>query len=147
MTVSEQQSNESGVTARLIELINKLSEKQQQALLTMLEDWQDTNRREHPRKPCFIAVDYADRERAFKDFIKNISTGGVFIETDTPFSVGRDLTLTFSSSNYERPIKITGEIVRAGRVGIGVKFKTENQHLEAMIESLSGIEAEDSLWV
>ena len=136
MTVSDQQSNESRLTARLIELINNLSQKQQQALLGMLEDWQHTNRREHLRKPCFIAVDYADHERAFNDFIKNISTGGVFIETDTPFSVGRELTLTFSSSNYERPIKITGEIVRSGRRGIGVRFKSEHEDLQAMIESL-----------
>ena len=136
MTVSGKQSNGSSVTARLIELIHNLSDKQQQALLGMLEDWQHTNRREHLRKPCFIAVDYADRKRAFKDFIKNISTGGVFIETDTSFSVGRELTLTFSSSNYERPIKITGEIVRTGRRGIGVRFKAEHEELQAMIESL-----------
>ena len=136
MTVSDQQSNEASITARLIELINNLSQKQQQALLGMLEDWQHTNRREHLRKPCFIAVDYADDERAFKDFIKNISTGGVFIETDTPFSVGRELTLTFSSSNYERPIKITGKIVRSGRRGIGVRFKSKHEDLGAMIESL-----------
>ena len=136
MTTSGQESTESNVTARLIQLIKNLSPKQQQTLLSMLEDWEHTNRREHLRKPCVIAVDYADEERAFRDFIKNISTGGVFIETDSRFSVGRELTLTFSSSNYERPIKITGKIVRSGRQGIGVRFKAEHEDLDAMIESL-----------
>ena len=136
MAASTQQSNDSSVVSRLIQLVNNISEAQQRELLTMLEDWQDTNRREDPRKPCFIAVDYADRDRGFKDFIKNISAGGVFIETNTPFSIGRDLTLTFSSSNYQHPIKITGEIVWTGTLGIGVQFKSENQDLVAMIKFL-----------
>ena len=136
MAVSTKQPNESSLTARLIELVNNISEVQQRQLLSMLEDWQHTNRRQHPRKACFMAVDYADRDRAFKDFIKNISAGGVFIETNTPFSIGRDLTLTFSSFNYERPIKITGKIVWTGTLGIGVQFKTKNQDLVAMIKFL-----------
>jgi len=60
----------------------------------------------------------------------------VFIETNMPFSVGRKLTLTFSSSNYEKPIKVTGEIVWTGTLGIGVKFKAANQDLEAIIKFL-----------
>ncbi|MCK4729173.1 MAG: hypothetical protein KAT27_09635, partial [Desulfobacterales bacterium] len=89
MTDSEQQSKESSTTARLIELFNNLSESQQKEVLSMLEDWQSTERRKHPRKGCFMAVDYADRDRAFKNFIKNISAGGVFIQTHMPFSVGQ----------------------------------------------------------
>lgn len=83
-----------------------------------------------------MAVDYADRDRAFKDFIKNISAGGVFIETNTPFSIGKDITLTFSFSNYQHPIKITVKIVWTDTLGIGVQFKSETQDLVAMIKSL-----------
>ena len=136
MTVSDQQSKGSSLTARLIELINSLSKSQQRELVSMLEDWQHTNQREHPRKPCFMAVDYADQDRAFKDFIKNISAGGLFIETTTPFSIGRELTLTFSSTYYDKPIKITGEIVRTTPEGIGVRFKGENDDLKEMIRLL-----------
>ena len=136
MTVSTQQPDESSVTKRLIELVNGLPEEKKQALLAILEDWHRTLQREHPRKSCFMAVDYADRDRVFKDFIRNISAGGVFIETNLPFSIGKDITLTFSSSNYERPIKITGKIARTGRGGIGVRFKTENRDLIAMIKAL-----------
>ena len=136
MAASTQQSNDSSVVSRLIQLVNNISEAQQRELLSMLEDWQHTNRRQHPRKTCFMAMDYADRDRAFKDFIKNISAGGVFIETNTPFSIGQDITLTFSSSNYQHPIKITGVIVWTGTLGIGVQFKSENQDLVAMIKFL-----------
>lgn len=136
MTYSDQQSKKSTTTVQLIELINNLSESQQRELLSMLNDWQRPEQRKHPRKGCFMAVDYADRDRVFKDFIKNISAGGVFIETNTPFSIGKGISLTFSSSNYERPIKITGKIVWTGTLGIGVQFKNENQDLHAMIKAL-----------
>ena len=136
MTYSDQQSKEATTTVQLIELINGLSESQQRELLSMLNDWQRPEQRKHPRKGCFMAVDYADRDRVFKDFIKNISACGVFIETNTPFSIGKGISLTFSSSNYERPIKITGKIVWTGTLGIGVQFKSENQDLVAMIKSL-----------
>ena len=100
------------------------------------EEWQRPQRRECSRKSCLMLVDYATLDRAYKDCIRNISTSGLFIETSTSFSIGQKIKLTFSSSNYERPIKITGKIARRAPEGIGVKFKTENQDLEAMIKSL-----------
>jgi len=198
MTVSTQQPDESSLISRLIELINNLSESQQQALLTTLldlvekaeayylnflewkktvnfqpayaevhlvsekyqfghyliecnikaitpdtiehsEEWQRPQRRERPRKSCLMLVDYATLDRAYKDCIRNISASGLFIETRTPFSIGQKITLTFSSSNYERPIKITGKIARTGPGGIGVRFKTENQDLIAVINALQCI--------
>ena len=137
MTGAVQQSNKSGVTARLIELISNISEDQQRTLLRLLEeDWQYREQRNHPRKPCFIGVDYATRDRVFKDFIQNINAGGVFIETRMPFSVGQEITLIFSFPNYQKPVKIAAEITRSGPQGIGVKFKMANQYLKAMIKSL-----------
>jgi Tfp pilus assembly protein PilZ len=49
-----------------------------------------------------------------------------------PFAVGREITLTFSSSNYEDPIKITGKIAWGGPRGIGVKFSEVTLSLEAL---------------
>jgi len=126
-TVSVQSSEKSTITARLIELISNTSEDQQRALLSQLEACQPGNRREHPRTPCFILVDYATQDQVFKGFIQDISAGGVFIKPRTSFSVGEKITLTFSPPNYQEPIKINGEIVRSDRLGIGVKFKTVNK--------------------
>jgi len=132
MTDSVEQSNDSQVTAQLIALINQMSPARQRALLGLVEDWQHTRRREHNREPCFLAVDYGTRDGVFKDFITNMSAGGVFIETRMPFAVGREITLTFSSSNYEDPIKITGKIAWGGPRGIGVKFSEVTLSLEAL---------------
>ena len=100
------------------------------------EAWQRLQRRERPRKSCLMLVDYATLDRAYKDCIRDISVSGLFIETRTSCSIGQKIILTFSSSNYERPIKISGKIARTGPRGIGVKFKTESQDLETMINSL-----------
>jgi Tfp pilus assembly protein PilZ len=132
MTDSVQQSNDAQVTARLIALINQMSPARQRALLGLVEDWQHTRRREHTRESCFLAVDYGTRDGVFKDFITNMSAGGVFIETRMPFAVGQEVTLTFSSSNYEDPVKITGKIAWGGPRGIGVKFSEVTLSLEAL---------------
>lgn len=136
MRDSIQQPKDAAMTARVTELFNNLTDAQQQALLSILEDWQHSERRKHPRQSWVAPVDYATEDRAFKDFTKDISTGGMFIETRTPFSIGQQITLTFSPSNSKEPIKITGQIVWTGSLGIGVKFKKPNQDLEALIKFL-----------
>jgi Tfp pilus assembly protein PilZ len=127
LTKTVQPSGKPTVTTRLIELIGSISEDHQRALLSQLETYQPGDRREHPRTPCLIPADYASQDQVFKDFILNIGAGGVFIRTNTSFSVGEDITLSFSPPNYNEPIKINGEIVRSGQLGIGVKFKTVNK--------------------
>jgi Tfp pilus assembly protein PilZ len=94
-------------------------------------------RREHPRKPCLISADGATGDSAFNGFIKNISAGGVFIETPQAFAVGEEVSLTFSCPGHEDPVKIVGEIVWNVPGGLGVKFKTPDERLEAVIKALS----------
>ncbi len=123
-SVSAPPPGKSRVTARLMALISNISEGQQRALLSQLEAYQNGNRREHQRTPCFIPVDYATQDQVFKGFIQDISAGGVFIKPRTSFSVGEEITLTFSPPNHQAPVRIKGEIVRSDQLGIGVKFKT-----------------------
>jgi len=136
MTTFEIQSNESSITARLIELIKNMPEDEQRALLKDLEEKPFEGRRKHARKPFLMAVDYSTQDHVYKDFIQDISTGGVFIQTHMPFSVGQEVSLTFPLPNYQKHIKIVGEVVRSTSQGVGVKFKMANQDQEAMITSL-----------
>jgi Tfp pilus assembly protein PilZ len=94
-------------------------------------------RREHPRKPCFVGVEGATWDSAFSGFVKNMSAGGVFFETPKAFAVGEEITLTFSYPGHENPVKIAGEIVWNGAQGLGVKFKTPDERLEGVIKALS----------
>lgn len=136
MTNFDNQLNESSVTARLFDLIKNMSKDEQLTLLKELEERLFKGKREHVRKPFFMVVDYSIEDRAYKDYIQNISAGGVFIETRMPFTVGQAVSLSFPLPNYQKYIKITGEIVRISPQGIGVRFKTVTQDQEKMIKSL-----------
>jgi len=130
------QSNRSNLTVRLFELIKGLSEDEQRSLLRELEEKLSRGKREHERKPFFMIIDYSTEDRVYKDYIQNISAGGVFIETQMPFAEGQELSLSFPLPNFQKYIKISGEIVRTSPQGIGVQFKTANQEQEEMIKSL-----------
>jgi Tfp pilus assembly protein PilZ len=161
MSDSNHPSHEaSNVKARLKELVNDISmiietvsEDEHRRLLglllspglmSMLEAWRKRERRKDPRESCSNAVTYDTEDGAFKGFIKNISNGGVFIETPRTFSIGQQVTLIFSptsqqgpsSVDQEGPIKITGKILWRVPRGIGVKFETASDDLEEILRSL-----------
>jgi len=143
MKDSTQQTEESSIQARLTDLLREISayidhasEEEQQRILISLQAMWEKNRRQHPRKSCSIPVTCATEDRVIQDFVKNISAGGVFIETAVAFSPGEHITLMFSSTEQEEPIKISGRIVWRVPEGIGVKFTTANSELEAVILSL-----------
>ena len=136
MTNFEIQPNESRITARLIELIKSMPEDEQRTLLKDLEEKPFEGRRKHVRKPFLMAVDYSTQDHVYKDFIQDVSTGGVFIQTHMPFTVGQEVSLTFPLPNYQKHIKVTGEVVRSTTQGVGVKFKMADQDQTAMITSL-----------
>lgn len=81
-------------------------------------------KRRHPRIPCFVAVEYVAQGRAYTDFIRNTSRGGMFIETYWPFMIGEKLSMTFSPPDIKKPIKVSGEVVRINPKGIGVKCES-----------------------
>ena len=136
MTTFEMQPNESRITSRLIELIKNMPEDEQRTLLKDLEEKPFEGRRKYVRKPFLMAVDYSMKDHVYKDFIQDISAGGVFIETHMPFTVGQEVSLTFPLPNYQKHIKVVGEVVRYTTQGVGVKFKMADQDQEAIITSL-----------
>jgi Tfp pilus assembly protein PilZ len=136
-------SGKTDTSVRLKELLKEVSayldqasEDQRERLLTLLEDWRLGDRRRYPRKPCSISVTYTVEDSTFTDIIKNICPGGVFIETSEAFTVGQEVTVTFSPSHEAEPIACNGKIVWDGPKGIGVKFATANKALEEMIKTL-----------
>ena len=74
-----------------------------------------------------MAIDYSILDRNYKDFIQNISTGGVFIETRLTPGAGHNVTMSFPLPNSQQHVKIAGEIVRTNLKGIGIKFMLMEQ--------------------
>ena len=148
MTDSIQQSEKaSSLTGRLKELltdispfIDNASEDQKQKLLSVLDDLRKSDRRKHSRRPCSITVNYSTWGDSFKGLVKDINAGGMFIlsiETDMVFSAGQEITVNFPTlPDKHEPIELYGKVAWTMPEGIGVKFKAEDQNLEAMIESL-----------
>jgi uncharacterized protein (TIGR02266 family) len=135
MNASDNQPK-STLTARIYELVKCLSEDEKRRLLRVLEKRFAKGKREHKRKPFFMVVDYSAEDRLYKDYIQNISAGGVFIETQIPFDEGQEISLSFPLPDHQKYIKILGEIVRTSSQGIGVRFKKTDKEQEEMIENL-----------
>ncbi len=134
-------SDQHETTVRLIKILLDMPEKDQRHMLKALEceraQKQDVaankksspkNLRKHPRKTSLIAVDCSTHDTCFTNFINDISSGGVFIETHAPFYLGQKIALNFSLPEDEDPILIGGEVVRVDAKGIGVKFTERDIH-------------------
>lgn len=152
MTDSAKESHLSTLTARLEELISNLtlfienaSEEQKRTVLSLLEseqllellrNWQHGERRKTPRKPYSLSVQYATEHEILTDFPRDISSGGMFIETSAPLSVGQQITLTFTPPHQKKPIRVTAEVAWTGPGGVGVRFTSSSKDLEKMMKSL-----------
>lgn len=93
-------------------------------------------RRKHERKPYFSTVDYSVQDGTYTDFIHNISAGGVFIGTGTPFLAGDEVSMVFPLPISHQQIRIIGEIAWVSDMGIGVKFKMSKDRQKTMIKGL-----------
>jgi len=130
MTDISNEADKSGVITRLHELIKKMSKDEQQALLIELEKGFSKEKRKHERKFFLDTLDYTTASGTYRDFIKDISDGGVFIETHIPYSVGEKISMTFLLPEHKKRLKLQGEIVRIEEKGIGVKFKASQVQKE-----------------
>jgi uncharacterized protein (TIGR02266 family) len=133
MAGSNKDRADDGVTARLIHLISKLPMDAQETLLGKLEQKMGIYSRKHTRKEYVTQVDFSTEDQAYKELVKDISPGGLFIETNAPLAVGQEITLLLSFQDRERPMKILGEVVRATDQGIGVKFKHPSPIVEEVL--------------
>ena len=113
------------VEARLFELISAMSETEKRELLEKLEKWEQSkfkDSRKHPRKHTSIFAVFSGQDCYFRDYISDISAGGLYIETQTALFIDQELLITFFLPDAGAPIKIKGKVVRTDSKGIGIKF-------------------------
>ena len=120
---ADQLDDETRIAARLIDLICDMSVAQQLELLKQLDKGQYKGGRSDYRRNRKIAVDYEVNDKVHKEFIHDISSAGVFIETQSPPSAGEKIKLTFSIADNKKPVTITGRIVRTEPDGFAVDFR------------------------
>lgn len=74
-------------------------------------------RRAEPRVPLHIRIRYETADRFFEDYVRNLSSGGIFIETSRPLKVGTRLRVQFCLPRMSRDIVADGTVVRKVDVG------------------------------
>ena len=131
-TVDSDHSDQT-VTRRLIEIIERLPAEQKVELLERLSRSPQLDKRKSPRYTLFEQVDLTGPHGQKRDFIKNISKDGLFLETDVPFNVGDQVNLILHSSVATYPIRIEGKIVRKEEKGIGIKFSRYTPEMEKVL--------------
>ena len=140
------------VSDHLYKLIVDMTEEQQIILLeqmgqmpevelperTVSLEETEVSMRENPRKPCLINANYRIQDRNYKSYLLDISIGGVFIEAETRFPIGKELLLKFSLPNRPNPFTFSGKIAWSSAKGFGVKFDklsdSQNEILNSFIE-------------
>ncbi len=119
--------------ARILEIIPTLSEEQMRTLLRGLDKWQQPKsddaeqpefyeKRRYSRKEMSIYTICETETDNFREYTKNTSSGGVFIETASAMSVDEEVFMTLFHASFDTPIRARGKIIWVSPKGMGVEF-------------------------
>jgi CheY-like chemotaxis protein/Tfp pilus assembly protein PilZ len=97
---------------------------------------QRPNLRKHDRYDCLVGVDYDISDWIYQCYMRDISEGGAYIETEQTVKVGQRLVMSLSSPVLERSCAINGTVVRRDPGGIGVRFDELTLQQKQVIRSL-----------
>jgi len=119
--------------ARILEIIPTLSEDQMRTLLRGLDKWRQPEsddgeqpqfheKRRYSRKETSIYTICETSTDNFREYAKNMSPGGVFIETASSMTVDEEVFMTLFHASFDTPIRARGRIVWVNPKGMGVEF-------------------------
>lgn len=88
---------------------------------------ENLERRQDARKNVngqpLVVADCQTMDGDFQAPINNISSGGVFIDTNQRLFVGQEIAIKFDFPGVHKTIMANGEIVRTSFDGAGIRFK------------------------
>ena len=127
------------VRDRLFKVISDFSESQKEKPLQGLEQWEYesteehepnfSEKRKHLRKDISAYGIFETKNSQFRTSTKNVSTGGVLIDSETDLSFHEDIYMTLFHSKFKVPIRTKCKVVRVDSDGVGIQF---DQSLPAM---------------
>lgn len=84
----------------------------------------ENEKRLHARREFRTKVVFDDEfgDGLFYVYSKDVSLGGLFVESDIPAKIGTMLFLSFQIPSHKRPLQVTGRVVRRKSGGMGVIF-------------------------
>jgi Tfp pilus assembly protein PilZ len=118
--------HENDILLRLIKKIIEMTPAERLGLVEKLEELPvndlSLGERDGIRRLYEQTVTFSTQDRLYTAVCKDISNGGVFIQTQDVFQMGQLVTLDIPFSSKNESIKIPAEIVRVDAQGIGLKF-------------------------
>jgi len=92
-------------------------------------------KRKSKRIPTLWEVTFSDGERSFTDFVRDMSTGGIQVESPVAFEIGTHLILSISPP----PVKLRGIVRWCRKEGLkyamGIQFLFEDPEQERAVRS------------
>jgi len=105
-----------------------------------------SERRQASRADVELVIEYSDLEHFCQDYARNLSLGGIFIETRSPLPLGAELQLSFALPGYRGKIRSSGKVVRRHTVedaearnlrpGMAVQFDDLSEDNKSIIDAL-----------
>lgn len=80
-----------------------------------------SKRRRYPREECFIGVNFAYDDKAYTEFIRNISERGFYIESNEQIASGYAIMLTYQPPQ-QGPAKHIGKVVWSDSTAMGIRL-------------------------
>lgn len=118
----------------------------------------DDERRDDPRDPIELKVEYKRLNTFFADYTRNISRGGTFIRTDKPLEIGTQFMFALVVPQLGEPVRLVGrvqwvttvaEATGAKPAGMGIRFvyrdDAERDAVERDVERLMHAELGEHL--
>ena len=97
------------------------------------------NQRCYDRFECRVAADYEVSSGNWPCFLRDISLGGAYLETEHHPLVGSELILILAVPTLELSCKVPGKVVRRDEKGIGVCFENLSLKHKEAIQALSAL--------
>jgi hypothetical protein len=81
-----------------------------------------SNRHKYPRRTAYIIAEYTVNEGTFRDIIKSIGAGGLFVRTSRKIGLGQSIKLEFPLFQFDQIIRVSGIVIRREPDGFAVAF-------------------------
>jgi len=135
------------ITQHLYKLVLEMSEERRQRLVEQLMespsepaevttinlDEDDAPMRQIQRKACRLRAVCVLDASTFDGTITDISAVGMFIKTERSFPVGKPIRVSCRLPGLERPLILSGDIIRSEPAGIGIRLKNLRPEQERAI--------------
>lgn len=120
----------------IIKRVKNLTSEQQDEILETLKTWQRGRQREFQRLTVKSGVDMALDSRIVQTTSRDISAGGIFINTSGKFDVDQNVTVVFTIPGYDKPFKLKGRIVRVEKSGLAIEFQDITSYFKTILDDV-----------